>query len=186
MTGTRARQCWVVAISCCTLLGACGDPPPQDAAKQSTATRKAKKPASVVDDMVAAVSAGKSAAAVGVYFSLGNTPTVNTALPIDIAVVPHRPFSSLRAYFSAQDGLTLISGDELQPLTVVPIDKPVEHKLVVMPVKAGVYMVTASLETQGDDGTVSRIFSVPVIVTAADPASNASAPPPAAPRPAQK
>jgi hypothetical protein len=38
---------------------------------------------------------------------------------------------------------------------------------VLMPQKAGVYMVTANLETLGTEGMVSRIFSIPVIVAPA-------------------
>lgn len=184
MTGARTRQCWFAAVSCCALLAACGDPPEQDAAQQAAASSKqARKQASVVDNMVAAVSAGKSAAALGVYFTLGNSPTVNTALPIDIAAVAHRPFTSLRAYFSAQDGLTMISGDQLAPMTTVPVEKPIEHDLVVMPARPGVYMVTATFETEGEDGTVSRIFSIPVIVAPAEPAGPPDATQPGATQP---
>ena len=180
MIGARTRQGWFVAISCCALLAACGEPSGPEVPKDGAATtRKPPKAPSVVDDMVAAVSASKSAAAVGVYFSLGNTPTVKTALPVKIAVLPHRQFNSLRAYFSAQDGLTVISGDQLPLITTVPVEKPIEHQLVVMPVRPGVYMITATLETDGDDGSVSRIFSIPVIATPAEPAPKPTAPPPA-------
>ncbi len=123
--------------------------------------------------MVAAVSAGKSSAAVGVYFMLGNSPTVATALPVDIAILPHQDFSSLRARFdSSGDGLTVISGDNLEPIENLEAEKPQTHKLVLMPQKPGVYMITANLETLGTEGMVSRIFSIPVIVA-----------PPAAPPP---
>ena len=47
--------------------------------------------------MVAAVPAGKSSKYVGVHFSLGNSPVVNQALPMDIAIIPHEDFASLRA-----------------------------------------------------------------------------------------
>ena len=84
--------------------------------------------------MVAAVSAGKSSAVVGVYFTLGNSPTVDTALPVDIAILPHQDFSSLRARFdSPGDGLALISGDSLDPVDNAEAETPLAHKLVLMP-----------------------------------------------------
>jgi hypothetical protein len=134
--------------------------------------------------MVAAVSAGKSSTVVGVYFVLGNVPAVDTALPIDVTIVPHQDFVSLQARFYTQgDGLTLVSGDLLPPSTNAKSESPFEHKLVLMPRKEGVYMVSVNLETEGTEGSVSRIFSIPVIVapavTAAPAAPTATPPAPA-------
>ena len=33
-----------------------------------------------------------------------------------------------------------------------------------MPARAGVFVITASIETEGAEGMVSRVFSIPVIV----------------------
>ncbi len=134
--------------------------------------------------MVAAVSAGKSSAAVGVYFMLGNSPKVDTALPVDIAILPHEDFSSLRARFDAPGGgLTLISGDNIEPIENPEAEAPLPHKLVLMPKQPGVYMVTANLETLGTEGMVSRIFSIPVIVAPTE-GTAAEAAPAAEPAPA--
>jgi hypothetical protein len=163
------------------MLAACGDPEPKQSAepKAAAVSPKAKR---VTDNMVAAAAAGKSAAAVGVYFMLGSSPTVNSALPIDIAILPHQDFSSLRARFdSPGGGLTLMSGDVAGPVENAKAEAPLEHKLVLMPQKDGVYMITANLETVGAEGVVSRIFSIPVIVA---PAATNRAPPPPAPAPA--
>jgi hypothetical protein len=53
---------------------------------------------------------------------------------------------------------------------------------VLLPTKEGVFMVTSVVETDGADGNITRIFSIPVIVAAdATPApADAPAPPPAA------
>jgi hypothetical protein len=180
MTGSAVRHGWIVAFSVCVLLAACGDDAPEKPADgKSPAITAAPKKQKVTDNMVAAVAAGRSSAAVGVYFTLGNPPTVDTALPVDIAILPHQEFSSLRAHFDVPgDGLTLVSGDSLEPIENLKAEAPLVHKLVLMPRKAGVYMVTANLETLGADGMVSRIFSIPVIV--ALPAGAAAETPPAA------
>jgi len=184
MTGPAIRHGWIVAFSVCVLLAACGDDAPEKPTdgKSPAAAAKAKGQ-KVTDNMVAAVSAGKSSAAVGVYFMLGNSPTVATALPVDIAILPHQDFSSLRARFDASGGgLTVISGDIIEPIENPKTEEPLVHKLVLMPQKPGVYMVTANLETLGTEGMVSRIFSIPVIVAppggAAAEAAPATAPEP--------
>ena len=62
-------------------------------------------------------------------------------------------------------------------------EKPLTHQLVLLPAKEGMFMVTATVETEGEEGNVSRIFSIPVIVAAAG--SRRDGPPPAtAPAPA--
>ncbi len=183
-SATVARHGWIAAACCCLLLAACGGDAPEKSAgdKPKNAGPSAPRAPRVTDNMVAAVSAGKTANAVGVYFMLGSSPTVGAALPIDIAILPHLEFSSLRARIdSPGGGMTLVSGESLEPLADLKAEKPVEHKVVFMPQKAGVYMVTVNVETAGSEGTVSRIFSIPVIVTTEGGSETATAAPAAAP-----
>jgi hypothetical protein len=179
MAGSGSRLWWIVALLACVPLAACDDSAPEKGAKSTTTAPKKR---TVADDMVAAVSAGKAATAVNVYFTLGNAPTIDTALPVDVAVLPHLDFTSLQARFSTQgDGLLVVSGDVIQPVADARAETPLEHKLVLMPKKEGVYMVTVILDTEGSDGSVSRIFSIPVIVTPPGGAAPAAPVPPAAP-----
>jgi hypothetical protein len=180
MFGARFRFLLLAALSGC-VLSSCGDPAPETA---TAAPKAAPKKPSVVENMVAAVSAGKSSAMVSVHFSLGTAPSVRTALPVDIVILPHVDFTTLRARIESQSGLTLISGDNVAPMTGVGAEKPISHKVVLMPEGAGVYMITVNLETEGGEGTVSRIFSIPVIVTPSDTPPAAPAVPAAAPAPA--
>jgi len=182
MTVTGSRHGWIVALAVALALAACGDSAPEKSSAPKSTAATPKK-AQLNDNMVAAVSAGKSSTVVGVYFVLGNAPAVDTALPIDVTIVPHQDFVSLQARFYSQgDGLTLVSGDLLPPVTNAMSEKTLDHKLVLMPRKEGVYMVTVNLETEGTEGSVSRIFSIPVIVAPAGGAApEAPAPNPAAP-----
>jgi hypothetical protein len=178
MIGSAARHGWIVAFSVGVLLAACGDDAPEKPKDTKPAVGAANaKARGVTDNMVAAVAAGKSSAIVGVYFMLGNSPQVDTALPVDIAILPHRDFSSVRALFDVSGGgLTLISGDAFEPIENAKAESPLAHKLVLMPQQAGVYVVTVNLETVGAEGTVSRVFSIPVIVAPAAGAAAESAP----------
>jgi predicted secreted protein len=181
MSGSGSRYWWIAGLLLCLPLAACDDSAPEKSAggKSATAPRKPQ----VTDNMVAAVSSGKTATAVGVYFTLGAAPALDTALPVDVAILPHQDFSSLQARFKTQgDGLTLVSGQSFPPTANAKAEKALEHKLVLMPKKEGIYMVIASLETEGSEGSMSRIFSIPVIV--APPAPAAAEPAAATPEPA--
>src|SRR6185503_17528791 len=169
MIRSWGRASCFAALSAGLWLAGCGDPPPES--KPAAASNKPAGPklADPGANMVAAVPAGKSSKYVGVHFSLGNPPTVNHALPIDIAVIPHEDYASLRGRFEVQDGLTLISGDALPLNKDAKSEQPIRHQIVLMPTRAGVFMITASIETEGEEGMVSRVFSIPVIVSAIAP-----------------
>jgi len=166
MLTTEGRVLLLATLASCTLLTACEEPAPDPKAAEAAASAKPKTPkGNVLDEkMVAAVSSGKTAVAIGLHFNLTTAPTVREGLPVDIALVPHQPFTSVSVHFLSQDGLTLISGDSLGPLVDPAPEKPIKHQVVLMPAREGVFMVNATVETSGSDGTVSRIFSIPVVV----------------------
>lgn len=168
MTGFRARTAWFAGVSAMLLIAACSDSAPEEGARTSAAAPKPTVPkATAGAQMVAAVAAGKTVTAVGVHFSLGKAPRVGTALPVEIAVIAHEPFTSLRARFEGQDGLTVVSGQELAPQKDVKAETVIGHQLTLTPAREGVFMVTVNVDTEGKEGIVSRIFSIPVIVAPA-------------------
>lgn len=187
MMSSRRRNSLLVvnlALACAGagLLTGCDDaPPPQDPA--ATPRRAVAVIESLAPEMVSAVSAGANSTIVGVHFALRATPEVGKALPVDIAVVPHREFTSLRAHFEAHDGLAIATGDTLAAVKDPKAEKAQPHQLVVLPSRDGVFMISAIVETEGAEGNITRVYSIPVIV--APPAPAAGAPPtPANPDPA--
>jgi len=184
MNGSRTVAALIVLFSGGVSLMACDDSAPVAEAKDAATTKPAgPKLASPGANMVAAVPAGKSAKFIGVHFALGNTPTVNQALPVEIAIIPHEGFTSLGATFVTPDGLTLMSGDVLPPIKDAGAEQLIKHQLALMPSSAGVFVITATLETEGAEGSVSRVFSIPVIVAPPAVAGAATAPPTAAESP---
>ncbi|MEJ0084578.1 MAG: hypothetical protein WDO72_02745 [Pseudomonadota bacterium] len=184
MITTGARAFLFAAVICSGMLAACDDSPEQ-AEGPATAAKPAgaAKIAGLEPDMVAAVSAAKTATMLGVHFALRAVPTVNQPLPIDIAIVPHRDFTSLRAHFESRDGLPMTSGDTFAQKADAPKEKVLTHELMLQPAKDGLFMITAIVETEGADGTVTRVFSIPVVVSPPEPASaptSAATPAPAA------
>jgi hypothetical protein len=179
MITTGARAFLLAVVVCGGMLAACDDSPGQSATPTTT-TKKSSAPkiAGLAPDMVAAVSSGKTATMLGMHFALRATPKVNEALPVDIAIIPHRDFTALQAHFESRDGLTLTAGDLLAQQGDAPAEKALTHQLVLLPDREGLFMLTAIVETEGADGTVSRVFSIPVIVAPSNPP--ASEPPAAA------
>jgi hypothetical protein len=187
MKGPTPIVALIAVLAGCVLLAACGDSAPVPKAAGGPAKPAGPKLASAGEDMVAAVPAGKSARFVGVHFSLGSVPTVSQALPVDIVIIPHDSYAALGASFQSQEGLTLMSGDVLAPIKDAVAETTIKHQLSVMPARSGVFMITATVETEGADGTVTRVFSIPVIVglpEAAAAAQAAPARPPNPPKPA--
>jgi hypothetical protein len=168
----------VAALVCACIISACGDPPEEQQASTPAGGTVAqpKTTGAVPPDMVAAVSAGKASNAIGVHFALRAAPAVNTALPVDVVIVPHRDFSALRVTFDGQEGLTAVSGNTFGPQTNVKSETPLKHQLVLLPAKEGIFTVAAAVETDGADGNTVRIFSIPVIVAGAVAAAPAAAP----------
>jgi len=165
----------VLALTASVLFAAlagCGDSAPEQQALPTAAKPAAKpKVAELPIEMVAAVAAGKSANAVSIHFALGSAPAVATPLPVQIAIVPRKPFATIRVHFESHDGLTIPVGGDFGPASDVEPDKALSHQLMLLPDKEGMFMVTASVETVGDEGNVIRIFSIPVVVGPAQPAA---------------
>jgi hypothetical protein len=175
------RRAFVLAVLALgSLVAACGDSPSDEPAATKPGPKQTPKTAGLSPEMVAAVSVGQSSNVISVHFALGKLPLVGEALPVEIAIVPHQDFTSVRANFEGPEGLALTVGNELKPVTDVKLETAIKHQLVVLPRSAGVFILSATVETESPtDGTVSRVFSLPVIVADAAPA--APAPAPAAP-----
>lgn len=166
-----------VALLACAFAAACDDAPaPQTPAKGGAPAAAVNKEALVPANMVAAVSAGKSASMISLHFALEAVPAVGKPLPVAIMVVPHRPFASVRALFQAPDAIIVATGNEFEQQTNVKAETLLPHKILLQPRQEGVFLVTAALETEGEDGTVTRIYSIPVIVHSAAEASPRPAP----------
>ena len=177
MLRAGCRTTLFAMLAGCLLLAACdksGSEP--EVAKTPSNKPGAAKTPKLADQMVAAVSTSRSATVIGVYFSLNQTPTVRQALPVDIVLVPHQKLAKVVAHFDGQEGIRVVSGDAMEPKTDADPESTLKHQLVLMPMADGVFIINASVETEGAEGTVSRLFSIPIIVAPSPPAAPATAP----------
>jgi len=168
MSFIRSRAVELVALMCVSALAACdhaSDAPTEGqrgtAVKPSPPTPKI---AHLSSDMVAAVSAGRGAESISVHFALSALPAVGKPLPVKIAIVPHEPFSSVSAHFGPREGLQVTDGETFGPIADVKSESSLEHTLTIVPTQEGVFMVTVSLDTVGEAGNFTYIFTIPVIV----------------------
>jgi hypothetical protein len=174
MCSGRARALTAWACFAVLALAGCSDAGPEPSAVPTNVdAAPAKKPKGdqLPSEMVAAVAAGKNASAISVHFALGSPPTVGTAVPVKIAIVPHQPFATVRVHFESHEGLTLPAGADFGPENDVSPEKPLSHQLTLLPDKEGMFMVTATVDTLSDDANITRIFSIPVVVGPAQPAA---------------
>jgi hypothetical protein len=146
---------------------ACDDAPPAAPnPADSTASRSRTEPDTPLPPhMVAAVSASKSSLIIGVHFALGAQPVVGKPLPVDIAVLPHQPFTAVSAQFDGPEGLAVTGGKVMPAQPAMEPGKVLTHKLTLEPSREGVFMVTAAVDTDSENGMITRIYSIPVIVT---------------------
>jgi hypothetical protein len=157
----------LLALLACTFVCSCDDAPPAAADPAAgTAARPGTRPESPLPpEMVAAVSASKSSLIIGVHFALGGQPVIGQPLPVDIAIVPHQPFAAVSVHFLGPDGLAVTSGKDMPTQSAIVPGKILTHKLTLEPSREGVFMVTAAVETESEDGMIVRIYSIPVIVS---------------------
>lgn len=175
----------VFAMLAGVLASACDDAPPPKAAGGAPGSAKPSSKAEtlVPPNMVAAVSASKTSALIGVHFRLEAPPVVGKPLGVEIAIIPHASFNTLHALFETPSSVVLATGDRFDAPGAVKPETVFSHKLVVQPTEEGVFLITAAVESESEEGTLTRIYSIPVIVygeiPARKPAATASAPGPA-------
>ncbi|HEX6638656.1 MAG TPA: hypothetical protein VF033_13445 [Steroidobacteraceae bacterium] len=175
----------MVAILAGACASACDDAPPaRPAGDASPSARPAKAESPVPPNMVAAVSASKTSSVLGVHFALESAPVVGKPLGVDILVVPHREFTTLRVNFETPEGLILATGDRFAVSSGIKAETAYSHKLVIQPQQEGVYLITVGVETVSEDGSVTRIYSIPLIVYGANAEPRPAATPAAAAAPA--
>jgi hypothetical protein len=167
MFSRRSRVSLVALIAGAGLFAGCEESEKAPVAETPAATAVPVKPKAdeVPADMVAAVPANRTGNAVSMHFSLGAKPEVNKALPVEVAIVPGQEFQTLNAHFLSQNGLAVSVGENFGPLSAPAVGKPLRHQLVLLPGRDGVFVITASIDTLDSSGNVTRLFSIPVVVS---------------------
>jgi hypothetical protein len=151
-------------------LTACGGGARQGAQPAAAASPKTTRPvgAPLERDTVRAVNSAHSTTPIDLRFELQDKPMVNTASGIELAVIPDAKsvISHIRLSFQTIDGL------DLADTSPVNIDKPepgvaLTQNVGVVPRRAGVLYLTVTAIIDDDNGSLSRSYTIPIVVAAA-------------------
>jgi hypothetical protein len=130
--------------------------------------------------MVSAVGGSKGGAGIDLKFDLRGAPVVGEAVDIDIALIPLYELNQVYATFEATDGLEITKGDKTPQIEHPAVGMPITHTVTIVPRRDGVLYLSAVVLSDSASESVTRAFSIPVIVV-----SGVSAPSPADAKQAQ-
>jgi hypothetical protein len=115
--------------------------------------------------MVAAVSTARSGPPVELKFELRQAPQPNQPLDVDVAVLTDVPgITHLRARFQGGAGIDIVEGADLDPVEKPPVNSVIRHVLQVLPKQDGVYALSAVLSVDTETDSLTRAYSIPIIV----------------------
>jgi hypothetical protein len=173
-TSTRiSRAGWAVAVAALLLgLNGCGSSSSEsgDAAhsnqKKGPSHRLAADPSiRSPEDMVTAVSVGKGGPPVGLKFELRSTPRPGQPLDVDFAVLPDaQAIDRIDAKFQGGDGLAVVEGGDLAPVEKPAQGTVIRHVVQLLPKEDGIFTVTAAVTVDLGNDSITRTFTIPVIV----------------------
>jgi hypothetical protein len=178
---TLRNELWAAAALAVLLaaLSGCGKTEHADSAP-APARHVAKKPqdaaALALANMVSAVGNGKPYGDIELKFDLRAHPVVGEPADIDLALIPTQDLDRVSAVFQAVDGLEVTKGAKAPEVLHPPAGVPITHTLTVVPHRDGVFYVSAVVLADAASETVTRNFSIPLIVGAGNPVLAAPAP----------
>lgn len=171
MTSTRiSRASWVVALMVAFGLAGCGSS--SESAAKAEAQSKEAHPHVAVDpsnrataDMVEGVTVAKGGPAIELKYELRESPLAGQPLDVDIAVLPGAtPINRIYASFQGGQGLDLVEGGELAGVDKPVSGTPIRHVVRLLPKADGIYTVSATVAVDTPDDSITRTYSIPVIV----------------------
>jgi hypothetical protein len=123
--------------------------------------------------MVEAVAQGKPQGAVDLKFDLLERPVEGQPLEVAIALLPQTAARSATVAVTGSDGLQVDKDQEEFEFHAVEPAQVYRHRITVTPTTEGLYLLTLSVSLQHDQGSDSRVFSVPILVGVATAAGAA-------------
>jgi hypothetical protein len=154
------------------LLAGCGSSSGSGANASASKSKKTHTQVSTTDpaerpvaDMVAGVSPSKAGPPVALKFELREPPQAGQLLDLDIAILPSAPaISRIYGKFLGAEGLDLIEGGDLPSIDKPAVGSVIRHVVRVLPKQDGIFTVSATVLVDVADDSITRTYSIPVIV----------------------
>lgn len=116
-------------------------------------------------DMVAGVSPSKAGPPVTLKFELREPPEAGQPFDVDIAILPGAPaIDRIYGKFQGGEGLELVEGGELRAIDKPAVGSTIRHVVRILPKHDGVFAVSATVSVDLADDSITRTYSIPVIV----------------------
>ena len=168
-----SRSGWALVVVTVLLgLSACGSSSKDSSqatthhsAKQAAASQHGDGSERAPEDMVAAVSAGKGGPPVELKYELRGAPKAGEELDVDIAVLPvSAAINRLYARFQGGGEIELVDGAEISAIEKPAQGSVIRHLLRVLPKQDGIFTLNAAVSVELADDSVTRTFTIPLIV----------------------
>ncbi len=177
MNPTLAALCLVGLLSACHRdEQQASQPAPAPKRRAPAPVQRAPTAREATEGMVEAASQGKSQMPVSLKFDLLRRPVAGQPLEVAIALMPQIAGGPATIDVTGSEGVQLASGDSQIAFPTVEPEQVYRHSITVTPTAEGVSFVSLNVTLKHDEMTESRVFSVPLIVAAADSAAPRPAP----------
>jgi hypothetical protein len=116
-----------------------------------------------LSEMVAAVSLAKGPP-VELRFALPVRPEVGQVTEVDVALVPSPPVpDSVSISFQVVEGLEIVEGSQMERAEKLTAGMPIRHVVKVLPMRDGIFTISAVVAFTSGKVEATRTFSIPVI-----------------------
>lgn len=187
LTRMGVGACLVAAIAAWSLIGCgSGSGAGTAAAAAGKQSQKASANAEGLASMVNGVAPpGATTSSVQVKFQLKARPEVAQPLDVDVVIVPvYGNLERISGKVAGDDGLELVSGQDIAAIQKPVEGTPIHHSIQVLPKHPGVFTLTTVLTVDSEGQSTGQSFSTPVIAGDSAPAT-AQTPSPPGPAAAQ-
>jgi hypothetical protein len=167
-----SRAGWAVAAVALVLgLEGCGSSSSTSGDAAHSGAKKANfhrsaDPASLApEDMVAAVSAGKGGPPVGLRFEVRSGPETGQPVDIDLAILPNAPaIEHLEGKVRGGENVAVVEGAEIPAVEKPAQGAVIRHVIRLLPKQDGISIITVAINVDLGNDSITRIFTIPVIV----------------------
>ena len=171
-TSTRiTRAGWTVAVAWLLLgLNGCGS---SSSASGDAAHSRGKKTFHPVadpsnrapEDMVAAVSAGKGGPPVGLRFEVRSSPEAGQPVDVDLAILPNAAaIDHIDGKVDGGENLSVVEGGDIPVVEKPAQGTVIRHVVRLLPKRDGIFTITAAVNVDLATDSITRNFTIPVIV----------------------
>jgi hypothetical protein len=115
--------------------------------------------------MVAAVSAGKGGPPVGLRFELRSSPEVGQPVDVDLAILPNAvAIDHIDGKIQGGENVSVVEGGDIPVVEKPAQGTVIRHVVRLIAKQDGIFTVTAAVNVDLGNDSITRNFTIPFIV----------------------